>query len=377
MKKIAVFGSTGSIGKNTLAVARHLSDTIKVTAIAAHSSLEELIPQIDEFHPEIVAVFDEKKANELRLLRPSVKVVSGEEGLLEMAAHSSSELLVVAMSGLSALKPTLAAIELGKTIGLANKEILVSAGALLMSLAKKMNTLLLPIDSEHNAIFQCLEGKPIKDVNRLILTASGGPFRSYTAEQLKTVTLKDALCHPTWNMGRKITVDSSTLMNKGLEVIEAHFLFNVPPEKIEVVIHPQSIVHSFVEFVDGSILAQMSEPHMTFPIQYALTYPKRLKGLFPPFDFNKHSKLEFFAPDSKFPALSYCYDALKQKGSALGYLNAANEVLVERFLKDEISWLDITRKLERLLACHKVVTTDSVETIIAVDKEARQQAQTA
>lgn len=375
MKAIAVLGSTGSIGKNTLQVAAHLKEMVTVKALAAHSNIELLEEQIDTFHPEIVAVFDEKKARELQKKRPDVRVVAGAQGLEEVASYHAVNFVVVAIVGLQALAPTLKAIENGKGIGLANKEVLVSAGALVTQLAKKHNVPLIPIDSEHSGVFQCLLGHDIKEVHRVVLTASGGPFRNLSQEELRAVNLDQALSHPTWKMGPKITVDSSTLMNKGFEIIEAHFLFDIPCEKLEVVVHPQSIIHCLVEFVDGCMLAELSDPHMIYPIQYALTYPERRRGLRAPFDFVKNSKLEFFAPDfKKFPALGFAFEALKTGGSLPCYLNAANEVLVERFLKRDISWFGIMQRLEKLLNAHAKEHCESKEAVYEIDKIARKDA---
>ncbi len=375
MKKIAILGSTGSIGTSTAKVVQHLPEAFQVVALAAHSNIELLAEQIRLFKPEIVAVYDVEKGAELKKVFPNQKIVTGEKGLEEAATHHSVEFVVMAIVGSQALKPTLSAIEAGKQIGLANKEVLVAAGELITRLSKAKGVPLIPIDSEHSALFQCLEGRKLEDVGRLILTASGGPFRGYTLEQLKAVTVEKALAHPTWNMGPKVTIDSSTLMNKGLEMIEARWLFNVPPAKIDVVVHPQSIVHSFVEMIDGSMLAQLSEPDMIYPIQYALTYPERARGMFPPFDFVKNGKLEFFAPEhQKFPALGLVQQALHEGGSAPCYLNAANEVLVARFLKSEISWLEIVQKLEKLLERHQTENPDSIESVFDVDKRARSEA---
>ncbi len=374
-KKIAILGSTGSIGKNTLNIARALHPEIQVKALAAKSNIEALEPQIREFHPEIVAVYEEEKALELKKIFPHLKIVSGMNGLLEVATHPDVNYVVSAMTGSIGILPTAEAIREGKTIGLANKEVLVSAGAYIMQLAKEKGVSILPIDSEHSAIFQCLQGNSLKDVRRLILTASGGPFLHTSLEEMRAITLEKALAHPTWNMGPKVTIDSSTLMNKGFEVIEAHFLFGIPLDKIEVVIHPQSIIHSFVEYVDGSILAQMSEPNMMMPIQYALTYPERRQSPIKPFEFAKHSSLEFFTPDrSKFRCLDLAFKALEQGGSAPCYLNAANEVLVERFCQKEIGWHEIGSKLESLLLRHSVQPSD-LDSLLKVDAAAREEAQ--
>lgn len=375
MKHIAILGSTGSIGKNTLQVARHLKERIKVVAIAARENIDLLEAQSKEFCPDIIAVFNNAKAYELQKRLPGKTVLAGMEGLLAAASYSEADLVISAMTGTMGLQPTIEAIKAGKDVGLANKEALVSGGAIIMKLVKEKNINLLPIDSEHSAIFQCLNGEALKSVQRIILTSSGGPFRTWTQEQLETVTVEQALNHPTWSMGPKVTIDSSTLMNKGLEVIEAFWLFDVSPEQIDVIVHPQSIIHSLVEFCDGSMLAQMSEPNMIVPIQYSLTYPDRAPGLFKPFDFMKNSKLEFFEPNKKtFRCLALAYEALKCGGTLPCYMNAANEVLVERFLKGELSWKNIGIQLEKLMNQHAAISVDSLETILAVDALAREEA---
>lgn len=375
MKKIAVLGSTGSIGRSTLRVLKHLPDSFQLTALAAHSNIDLLSEQIREFQPEIVALFQKEKARELQKRFPEVRIVGGVEGLAEVASFSSVDFVVMAIVGMDALSPTIQAIKSRKSVALASKEVLVAAGEYITQLAKEHGVSLLPIDSEHSAIFQCIDGKNPKEIRRVILTASGGPFKNHSLQQLENVTVEEALAHPTWDMGAKITIDCSTLVNKGLEMIEARWLFNLPPEKIEVVIHPQSIVHSFIEFIDGSLLAQISEPNMIYPIQYALTYPERKQGCLPPFDFLKNGHLDFFPPDTKkFPALKLVQNSMEMGGSAPCYLNAANEVLVKRFLKQEISWRDISRRLESLLMQHRVVPTDSLDTILSIDQEARQEA---
>ncbi len=375
MKKIAVLGSTGSIGTSTLKVAEHLSEDLKVTALAAHSNALLLAQQIERFQPEIACIYDESKAAFLRSRFPHVKIVSGDEGLEEIVCHDSVDYVVMAIVGMRALKPTIQALNAKKSVGLASKEVLVSAGEYISKLAKKNNVMFLPIDSEHSAIFQCLEGRNLDHVKRVILTASGGPFRGHSKEQLERVTVEEALKHPTWQMGPKVTVDCSTLINKGLEMIEARWFFDIPPEKIEVVIHPQSLVHSFVEFNDGSILAQINEPNMIYPIQYALTYPDRKPGMFAPFDFLKNSQFSFYSPDlGKFPALRLAQEALQRGKSLPAYLNAANEVLVERFLKQEISWNGITSLLEKLMSKHQMMPVESLESILAIDQVARKEA---
>lgn len=375
MKKIALLGSTGSIGKSTLRIVQHLPDSFRITALAAHSNHQLLAEQIEQFQPEMACIYMPEKAAELKRRFPQVRIVTGDEGLAEIVASDRVDYVVMAIVGMRALKPTIQAIEAKKAIGLASKEVLVSAGEYISNLAKKNQISFLPIDSEHSAIFQCLEGRNHQEIRRVILTASGGPFRKHSREQLNAVTVDEALAHPTWNMGPKVTVDSSTLVNKGLEMIEARWFFDLPPEKIEVIIHPQSIVHSFVEFIDGSIIAQINEPNMIYPIQYALTYPERKVGIFPPFDFLKNSQLTFFSPDlEKFPALRLAQESLKMGKSWPAYFNAANEILVERFLKKEIPWNAIAALLEKLLARHQAIPTESLEAILSVDQLAREEA---
>lgn len=376
MKRIALLGSTGSIGQSTLKVARHLgSHHIQVLALAAHSNIDLLEEQAREFHPELIAVYDKSKALELQKRLPNQNILAGMEGVVAAATYSSANFVVSALTGTLGLIPTVAAIRAGKDVGLANKESLVSGGALVMGLVKEKKVRLLPIDSEHSAIFQCLNGEKESAIHRLILTASGGPFRNYSPDQLQQVTVEQALNHPTWSMGKKVTLDSSTLMNKGLEVIEAHWLFNLPLDKIEVVIHPQSILHSMVEFVDGSMKAQMSEPSMIVPIQYALTYPNRKPGLLNPFDFIKNGTLQFFSPDfERFRCLRLAYDAAKAGGSLPCYLNAANEVLGNRFIQKEFNWIEIGRKLETLIDRQVVNPIHSLEDVLGIDEQARKEA---
>lgn len=374
-KTVAILGSTGSIGTNALKIAQHLKEEIKIEVLAAKSNIDLLEMQARQFHPKVIAVYDKNKALELQRRLPDVEILGGIEGLQEATAHPDVDFVLSAMSGTSGILPTVSAIKSGKEIGFANKEVLVSAGEYVMSLVKEKGIDFIPIDSEQNAIFQCLHREKKEDVRRLILTASGGPFRELDKEQLKQVSLEDALKHPTYRMGLKNTIDSSTLMNKGLEVIEAHFLFGIPVEKIEVVIHPQSIVHSLIEFKDGSILSQLSEPNMLIPIQYAMTFPERKTGLAQPFDFTKHSRLEFYSPDvNKFSCLALAYEALKQGGSFPCYMNAANEVLVNRFLNGEIGWNDISSKLESLMAAHCPQNSLDLNKIIEIDEYARLEA---
>lgn len=375
MKKIAILGSTGSIGTSALQIARHLKNDIQVMALAAKSNIDLLEQQANEFHPEIIAVFDKDKAQLLQKRLPKIEVVGGMEGLEAVSSYAKADFVISALAGTIGLIPTLTAIKARKNVGLANKEALVSGGALVMSLAKANNVSIIPIDSEHSAIFQCLNGEETKSIQRLILTSSGGPFREHSKEQLKNISVDQALNHPTWTMGPKVTIDSSTLMNKGLEVIEAHWLFNIPVDKIDVVIHPQSIIHSFVEFIDGSMLSQMSEPTMIIPIQYALTYPKRYPGMIRPFDFSKNSTLQFFKPDTeKFICLRLAYDAVKEGGTLPCYMNAANEVLVNRFLSKQLNWNEIGQKLELLMNRHNSKAVNSVDDILHIDILARQEA---
>ncbi len=375
MKKLAILGSTGSIGVSTLKVARHLGEQVKVVSLAARSNIDLLEQQALEFNPEVIAVYEEDKAQELRKRLPRAHIVSGMEGLKEAATVSSATFVVSALVGIAGLIPTVAAIKAGKDIGLANKEALVAAGEVVTGLVKKHGVRLLPIDSEHSAIFQCLLSGTPSEVRRLIITASGGPFRACTPEELGRVTFRDALKHPTWQMGAKITIDSSTLMNKGLEFIEAHWLFGTPLNNIEVVVHPQSIIHSMVEFVDGSIIAQMNKPDMINPIQYAITYPDRLPGIVPPFDFLSCGALEFYAPDTqKFPCLRLAFEAIRSGGSLPCYMNGANEILVSRFLQGQLGWQEIGRKLEVLMSRHHTERSPSLDTLLAVDATARREA---
>lgn len=376
MKKLSILGSTGSIGKNCLAVARHLgNDAVKVVALAAKNNIDLLLSQCLEFHPEIVAVYDSNQAELLQKKIPHIPVLAGMEGLNAVAVYREANLVISSMSGAIGLSPTIAAIKAKKNIGFANKEVLVSGGKIIMSLVREHGIDLIPIDSELTAMFQCLKGEQTKAVQRLLITASGGPFRAFSTEQLENVTVEHALNHPNYRMGPKVTIDSSTLMNKGLEMIEAHWLFSVPIENIEIIVHPQQIIHSMVEFVDGSILAQMGEPDMLTPIQYAITYPNRSLGLLKPFDFTKHSQWQFSLPDlNKFRCLKLAYEAIRTGGSLPCYMNAVNEVLVHRFLNKEISWNNIASHLENLMSKHSISDPQSFEDILEIDKTARRDA---
>ena len=345
MRNVAILGSTGSIGTQTLDVIRH-NDDLNLVAITAGSNITLLEEQIREFHPQLAAVWSEANAEMLRAaiadVTPSCKVVSGMEGLLEVATIESSDILVTAVVGMIGIRPTIAAIEAGKDIGLANKETLVTAGHIIMPLAKEKNVSILPVDSEHSAIFQCLNGEHGNSIHKLLLTASGGPFRGMAKKDLELVTLEMALKHPNWAMGRKITIDSATMVNKGLEVIEAKWLFNVEPSQIEVVVQPQSIIHSMVEFEDGAVMAQLGTPDMRLPIQYAVTYPERKNSPCPPLDFTKLGKLTFFSPDRvNFPLLSLAENVAKKGGILPCVMNAANEEAVGLFLKGSIRFTDI------------------------------------
>lgn len=378
MKRIAILGSTGSVGQSALKVVRHLPEEFKVVALAARNDIERLEQQAREFSPDCVAVFNEGQARRLQPSLPGIRVLSGPGGVQELAALPQVDLVISAISGTAGLLPTIAAIEAGKAVALANKEVLVSAGAFVTALARKHGVTLIPIDSEHSALFQCLKGESSSAVRRLIITASGGPFRTHTDPMLASVTREQALRHPNWTMGKKITIDSSTLMNKGLEVIEAHWLFGIPLNQIEVVLQPQQIIHSLVEFIDGSILAQLGAPDMVTPVQYAMTYPNRLPGTLAPFDFTKHRTIEFAEPDTrKFPCLALAFEAARAGGSSPCYLNAANEVLVQRFLDDQISWQQIGTKLETLMSKHQRSNVDHLADILEVDSVARREASSA
>jgi len=369
MKRLVILGSTGSIGTQTLEVVSLFPDQFEIVGLAAHSNDALLQKQIDTYRPKKVALFDKERSSFLQ----GCKVVYGQEGVEEVAAMEA-DITVVATMGITGLPLTLQAIKAGNTIALANKEVLVAAGELVMQRARDRGVQILPIDSEHSALFQCLHNEPIDRVERLILTASGGPFWQRERSFLD-IDVEQALSHPTWKMGKKITIDCSTLMNKGFEVIEAHHLFGVSIEKIDIVIHPQSIIHSLVEFVDGSTIAQMSKPSMLLPIHYALFYPLRKATPFPRLNLTQISRLEFFTPDEqRSPCLALAYTALRLGGDTPCYLNGANEILVERFLKKELRWQDIASKLEKLMNGHTHSKIESVEQIYAIDREARDKA---
>ncbi|MGN0135272.1 1-deoxy-D-xylulose-5-phosphate reductoisomerase [Anaerotignum sp.] len=373
MRKISILGSTGSIGTQALEVVENLGN-IKVMAITGNSNIALLEQQARKFQPALVAVMDEKNAERLkdRLSDLHIRIVSGMDGLVEAATYEGVDTVVTSVVGNVGLKPTFAAIQAGKNIALANKETLVSAGQLVMDLAKQQNVNIYPVDSEHSAIFQSLQGNEGNPIQRILLTASGGPFRGKKRKELEHVTAADALAHPNWSMGKKITIDSATLMNKGLEVMEAKWLFDVDVDQIEVLIHPQSIVHSAVEYEDGAIIAQLGEPDMRLPIQYALTYPKRVKNPFPRVDFAQRSNLTFEKPDmDTFQCLSLAYRALKIGGTMPAVLNGANEVAVARFLKGEISFLQISALIEQTMDAYTVKYEYTLEDLLEADAWAK------
>ncbi len=371
MRKIAILGSTGSIGTQTLEVVRANQD-LQVGALAAGGNVELLEAQIREFHPSLAAVWTEEKAKELKMRTADLdlRIVAGMEGLLEVAEQPESELLVTAIVGMIGIRPTIAAMKAGKDIALANKETLVTAGHLIMPLAEKCKVRILPVDSEHSAIFQCLHGENAGELHKILLTASGGPFRGKKREELKDVQVEDALKHPNWSMGRKITIDSATLVNKGLEMMEARWLFGVEPKDIEIVVQPKSIIHSMVEFVDGAVIAQLGTPDMKLPIQYALYYPNRRYLSGERLDFGMLSQITFEKPDMEnFPGLRLAFRAAEAGGSLPTVYNAANERAVALFLDRRIGFLDIPELIERCMDAHKVLQAPSVEEILQTEAE--------
>lgn len=374
-RRVVLLGSTGSIGISTLKVAEHLPDEIEIVGLAACSSVEKLARQALATGVRNVAIYDGSKEKELRALLPSsVKIHTGAEGLNALSELAEADIVLVAIVGTAGLHPALSAIEAGKDLAVASKEILVMAGEIITVKAAEKGVRILPVDSEHNAIFQCLEGHrgTDREISRLILTASGGPFRETPAADLWNVTPEMALKHPTWDMGPKITIDSATLFNKGLEMIEARWLFGIGMDRIEAVIHPQSIVHSMVEFIDGSVLAQLSRTDMGFPIQYALTYPTRLGGGLKPLDFTELSKLEFSPPRlDDFPALSLAREAGLAGGTMPAVLNAANEVAVDAFRSGKIKFPQIWETVATVMAGHQSILSPTLEQILSADREAR------
>ncbi len=382
MKVISLLGSTGSIGTNTLRVTSSFPEAFRVVGLSGGKNIQVLAKQVEQLRPEIVSCGDVQGSGALQsLLRATgypmskTRFVHGVEGNTDVSCHPEASLVLSAITGAAGLLPTYRALEAGKSVALANKETLVMAGQLMMNKASEKGVEILPVDSEHNAIHQCLRGGSRKEVRRLILTASGGPFRETPRDKLRSVTREQALNHPTWQMGRKITIDSATLMNKGLEVIEASWLFGMPPDKVDVVVHPQSIVHSMVEFVDGSVLAQLGVTDMRIPIQYALTYPERWECPLPALDFQKFSRLEFHKPDiEKFRCLGLAYRALHAGGTTPAVLNAANEVVVEAFLNNGMAFHDIPDVIESVLDAHDPQEAATLDAILNADAWARSEA---
>ena len=371
MKKVAILGSTGSIGTQTLEIIRDNGD-IQAVALAAGQNVELMEAQIREFHPLIAGMWSEDAAKELRqrVSDLPVKIVSGMEGLLEIASMKESDIVVTAVVGMIGIRPTIAAIESKKTIALANKETLVTAGHLIMPLAEKMGVSILPVDSEHSAIFQSLQGAGSNRVHKLLLTASGGPFRGKKKAELENMTLADALKHPNWSMGKKVTIDSASLVNKGLEVMEAKWLFDIPLEKIQVVVHPQSIVHSAVEYEDGAVIAQLGLPDMKLPIQYALLYPERRPMNAPFMDLFSIGQLTIEAPDMEtFPGLALAYRAAREGGSMPTVFNAANEMAVKLLLAEKIRFAQIPDILEMAMDAHKIIEYPDLEEILATERQ--------
>ena len=378
MKRLALIGSTGSIGQNTLEVVRHLRERFEVYALAAHRSVDQLLEQVKSFQPKVVALADETRIDDFnRSCREQgirvPELLTGEEGLRIIASAPEVDIVISGAVGAAGLLPTWVAVQAGKTVALANKESMVLAGELLSKTAAATGARIIPIDSEHSAIDQCLRSGRRHEVRRLILTASGGPFRNTPAEEFARVTPEDALNHPTWRMGQRITIDSATLMNKGLEVIEARWLFDIPETRINILVHPQSLVHSMVEFVDGSVIAQLGTTDMRQPIQYALTYPERSESCVPGIDWASASRLEFAPPDSdRFPCLGLAYEAIRQGGTAPAVLNAADEVAVKAFLDKRIAFTEIPRLIENALNAHSIQKDVSFESVMTADRWARE-----
>jgi 1-deoxy-D-xylulose-5-phosphate reductoisomerase len=377
VKRIAILGSTGSIGRSALAVVDAHPTRLRVAALAAGDNAALLAAQIAQYHPTVAAIATDAGLDRLRSAVGSsaTAVASGPAGLVDVATHPDVDIVICASAGTAGLEAVLAAIDAGKTIALANKEVLVTAGALVTDAARRRGVAILPVDSEHNAIHQCVHGRDPKEIRRLVLTASGGPFRELPQGDLERVRPEAALQHPTWQMGRKITIDSATLMNKGLEVIEAHWLFGVGADHIDVLIHPQSIVHSLVELTDGSVIAQLGVTDMRLPIQYACSYPERWETPLPALDLARAGRLEFHEPaHDRFPCLRLAYDALRAGGTLPVVLNAANEVAVEAFLDGKLGFTAISRVIQKTMNAHRVETVSTIETVRRVDRWARGQA---
>src|SRR6266851_4367593 len=374
-KRVVILGATGSIGESALKVARDIPERMEIVGLAANSNAERLAAAANKFRPQSVCLVDQTKIDILReALEYEPPIFAGEEGLCEIACLTNADMVLVAIVGTGGLRPALAAIEAGKDLAVASKEILVMAGEIVMREARENSVHVLPVDSEHNAIFQCLDGRP-SEVRRIILTASGGPFRETPSNQFVDVTVEEALKHPTWDMGPKITIDSATLFNKGLEMIEAHWLFGVEMNRVEIVIHPQSIVHSMVEFADGSTLAQLSYSNMCFPIQYAVTWPDRVPNTLPPLDFSTLSKLEFFPPRYEdFPAIKLARRAGETGGTLPAVMNAANEVAVAAFLNRHLRFPQIWETVAQVMDRHRTVAHPDLDAILAADQWARAEA---
>ena len=372
MKHLSVLGSTGSIGTQTLEIVRQFPEEFKVVGLTANKNSELLIKQIKEFKPKAAAIMDSSKKDDL-LNFSSCQVHHGIEGLKKIASLSECDTVINSLVGSIGIEPTYQAIKNKKNIALANKETLVAAGSVIMDEVEKNNVKLMPIDSEHSAIFQCLNGENINDVKKITITCSGGPFKNYNKEQLQNATIKDALNHPTWSMGNKITIDSATLMNKGFEVIEAHWLYGIGYDKIEVVIHPQSVIHSLVEFLDNSVIAQLGLPDMKIPIQYALSYPKRFSANSKSLNLAELKNLEFKEPDfGMFPCLKYAYEAGKIGGTMPAVMNAANEAAVHAFLDNKIRFLDIQNIIKKMMDEHKTIKNPNLNEILEVDKKTKE-----
>lgn len=377
MENIAILGSTGSIGRSSLEVIDKLSQRFRVVGLAAGRNTKLLEEQINKFKPKIVSVKDKEKAEELkrRFKNSSIRVTHSQEGAEEVAVFEENDAVVSAITGIEGLRPTLAALRTGKKIALANKESMVVAGSLIRELVEKSGAQIIPVDSEHSGVFQCLAKERMESVKKVILTASGGPFFRSSDQEMQDITLDEALNHPRWNMGKKVTIDSATLMNKGLELIEAHWLFKIEAEKLEVLVHPQSIVHSLVELNDGSVLAQLSATDMRIPIQYALTYPEREDSPLPSLDLKQVGSLEFFEPDiEKFPLLKLARQALEEGASYPVVLNAANEIAVAAFLQQEISFLEIAGIVSEAVEDHQKREIRNLEDIFSVDRDTRRMA---
>ncbi len=373
MKKIAILGSTGSIGVTSLKVIRKNPERYKVVGLTAGRNIKLLFEQIKEFHPKAVAVLRKEDAEELKeAIGEKVEVYYGEEGFIKIATMDVADTVISSITGAAGLLPTFFAIKAGKQIALANKETMVMAGSIVVKEAKKRGVSIIPIDSEHSAILQSLQGHPKEDLRRIILTASGGPFRKLSLKEMENVTPEQALKHPNWNMGKKITIDSATMMNKGLEVIEAKWLFDLEIDQIDILIHPQSIIHSMVEYKDGAIIAQLGIPDMTIPISYALSYPHHIKNDLPPLDLEKIGVLSFEKPDlKKFRCIELAYSAIRIGGTMPAVMNAANEIAVEAFLNRQIKFLDIPVIIEKVMSSHNASPVDDIDSVIEADRWAR------